>query len=219
MFVLVAGTTRGPSGLTGRDCISEITRVETPRRVLKGSSLVVDVVVTQTGYSRARVPVVVEETGRIVDTQEITLPPDGEAATIQVRFKTADPGARIYRIRIPPQDLVKGGLTSVGKAEYAHRGDRLRRAHGRKQDRSQQQTCHQIHAVFLPGFGRRGGIIAPSRLVASGASTLPTAPDTHAGMALHLEHQCWDGPAAVYTCGQRPPSTSPANPPPAARQR
>src|SRR5882672_11667242 len=47
----------------------QVTRVETPRVVLKGSSLVVDVVVTQTGYSGKTVPLNVEDGGRIVATE------------------------------------------------------------------------------------------------------------------------------------------------------
>lgn len=81
----------------------EVTRVETPRRALKGTSLVVDLVVTQSGFAGARVPLIVEDGGRLVNTQEITLPPDGEAATVKVRFKLTDQGARSIRFRIPVQ--------------------------------------------------------------------------------------------------------------------
>ena len=70
----------------------QVTRVETPRRVLEGTSLVVDVVVTQTGFAGAKVPLVVEEDGRTVGIQDITLPPDGESQTIKVRFKAAAAG-------------------------------------------------------------------------------------------------------------------------------
>ena len=53
----------------------QVTRVETPRAVLKGTSLVVDVVITQTGYAGATVPLNVEDEGRIVSSQKVTLPP------------------------------------------------------------------------------------------------------------------------------------------------
>jgi uncharacterized membrane protein len=82
----------------------QITRVETPRRALKGSSLVIDVVVTQTGYAGSKVPLVVEDDGRIVSTQDITLPRDGEAETMHVRFKVSDIGPRTIRFRIPVQN-------------------------------------------------------------------------------------------------------------------
>src|SRR5207244_7753930 len=55
----------------------QVTRVETPRTALKGTALVVDVVLTQTGYAGTAVPLTVEDDGRIVSTQQITLPPDG----------------------------------------------------------------------------------------------------------------------------------------------
>jgi len=81
----------------------QVTRVETPRRALKGSSLVIDVVVTQNGYAGTRVPIIVEDDGRMVGTQDITLPRDGEAETVHVRFKVTDVGPRTIRFRIPVQ--------------------------------------------------------------------------------------------------------------------
>jgi uncharacterized membrane protein len=90
----------------GKDRLSrdvQVTRAETPRRVLKGTSLVVDVVVTQTGYSGAKVPLLVEESGRLISTQDITLPADGESQTIKVRFKASDVGPQVFRFRIPVQ--------------------------------------------------------------------------------------------------------------------
>src|SRR5262249_9572157 len=48
----------------------QVTRIETPRSALKGTALVVDVVVTQTGYAGRTVPMSVEDDGRIVSTQE-----------------------------------------------------------------------------------------------------------------------------------------------------
>lgn len=81
----------------------QLTRVETPRRALKGTSLVVDVLVSQTGYAGAKVPVVVEDGGRIVASEDITLPGDGDADTVRVKFKLDETGARQFRFRIPVQ--------------------------------------------------------------------------------------------------------------------
>src|SRR5207344_2700409 len=81
----------------------QVTRVETPRTVLKGTSLVVNVVLTQTGYAGAKVPLNVEDEGRIVGTKEVTLPPDGETATVQISFTASDAGPRAYRFKIPVQ--------------------------------------------------------------------------------------------------------------------
>src|SRR5262245_61836785 len=81
----------------------QITRVETPRSVLKGTALVVDAVVSQTGYAGQTVPLSVEDDGRIVSTQEVTLPADGESTTVKVRFTAKDAGARVFRFLIPTQ--------------------------------------------------------------------------------------------------------------------
>jgi uncharacterized membrane protein len=81
----------------------QITRVETPRATLKGTSLAVDVVVSQTGYSGKTVPLVVEDEGRIVDQQDITLPGDGQSATVRVTFAANDAGPRLFKFKINPQ--------------------------------------------------------------------------------------------------------------------
>src|SRR4051794_618151 len=81
----------------------QVTRVETPRSVLKGTALVVDVVLSQTGYSGQTVPLSVEDDGRIVSTQEVTLPADGESATVKVRFTANEAGARTFKFKVPVQ--------------------------------------------------------------------------------------------------------------------
>ncbi|MBZ5556475.1 MAG: glutamine amidotransferase [Acidobacteriia bacterium] len=81
----------------------QVTRVETPRSVLKGSAMVVDVVLSQTGYGGQKVPITVEDDGRLISTQEVALPPDGESATVKVRFTAAEAGARVFRFKVPVQ--------------------------------------------------------------------------------------------------------------------
>jgi len=81
----------------------QVTRVETPRSVLKGTQLVVDVVLSQTGYGGQTIPLSVEDDGRIVSTQEVTLPPDGESATVKVRFTASEAGARLFKFKVPTQ--------------------------------------------------------------------------------------------------------------------
>ena len=82
----------------------QVTRIETPRSVLKGTSLVVDVMLSQTGYSGKNVMLTVEDDGHIATTQNVTLPADGEAASVRVRFTAADAGARLFRFKVAPQD-------------------------------------------------------------------------------------------------------------------
>ena len=81
----------------------QVTRVETPRRALKGSALVLDLVITQTGYAGQKVPLIVEDDGRVVSSQDITLPGDGESETVKVRLKTTETGSRLFRFRVPVQ--------------------------------------------------------------------------------------------------------------------
>lgn len=81
----------------------QISRVDTPRRVLKGTALVVDVVVMQTGYAGQKVPLNVETDGRLLAQQEITLPANGESSTLRVQFLAPEGGLKTFRFRIPQQ--------------------------------------------------------------------------------------------------------------------
>jgi len=81
----------------------QITRVETPRSTLKGTSLAVDVVISQTGYAGQTVPLHVEDEGRIVSSQDVALPPNGQSTTVRVNFTASDAGARVFKFRIEPQ--------------------------------------------------------------------------------------------------------------------
>jgi uncharacterized membrane protein len=81
----------------------QIDRVSTPRSVLKGTSLMIDVLVTQTGFAGESVMLNVENDGRIVGSQEVKLPMDGEPAAVRVRFTAADAGARVFKFRIAPR--------------------------------------------------------------------------------------------------------------------
>ncbi len=81
----------------------QIDRVSTPTSALKGTSLMVDALVTQTGYAGETVTLDVEDEGRIVGSQELKLPIDGEPAAVRVRFTASDPGPRVFRFRIAPR--------------------------------------------------------------------------------------------------------------------
>ncbi|MEZ4425738.1 MAG: glutamine amidotransferase [Gemmatimonadota bacterium] len=82
----------------------QVTRVETPREVLRGTSVVVDVVLTHTGYTGRTVPLVVEDDGRVVATQDVELGRSGEPSTVRVHFQTSDRGPRVFRFRVPVQE-------------------------------------------------------------------------------------------------------------------
>jgi len=80
----------------------QIDRVSTPRSVLKDASLIVDVVVTQTGYAGRTVTVDVEDEGRIVGSEQVRLPADGSPATARVRAAASEAGPRLFKFRVAP---------------------------------------------------------------------------------------------------------------------
>ena len=81
----------------------EVDRVSTPRSVLKGASLLVDVVVSQTGYGGRTVTVDVEDEGRIVGSEQVRLPDDDSPATVRVRATATEAGPRLFKFRVAPQ--------------------------------------------------------------------------------------------------------------------
>lgn len=90
----------------GRDSLTrdiQVSRVATPRAVLKGTSLVVDVTLTHAGYSGSSVSLNVESDGRIVSSQEVKLAGTGEPTTVRARFTAAEAGPKVFRFRVPPQ--------------------------------------------------------------------------------------------------------------------
>ena len=67
----------------------QIDRVSTPRRVLKNASMMLDVIVRQTGYAGKTVTVDVEDEGQIVGSEKVELPSDGR---------------RLFKFRVAPQE-------------------------------------------------------------------------------------------------------------------
>lgn len=96
VFTVGVGRERFPKDI-------EISRVEAPRTVLQGASLMVNVEVSQRGFDGSSVQLVVEDSGRIVSTQKVTLPRGNEATTVRARVPTTEPGARLFTFRIAPQ--------------------------------------------------------------------------------------------------------------------
>src|SRR5688572_22700880 len=82
----------------------QIDRVSTPRTVLKNASLLLDVIVRQTGYAGKTVTVDVEDEGRIVGSEKVELPADGSPATVRIRAKASEPGPRLFRFKVAPQE-------------------------------------------------------------------------------------------------------------------
>jgi uncharacterized membrane protein len=91
----------------GRDRFTrdiELTRVEAPRSVLKGSSLVVDVTISHRGFSETPIRLDVEDSGRIINSREVELPDEGETGSVRVHFTASDAGARLFRFNVAPQE-------------------------------------------------------------------------------------------------------------------
>src|SRR5687768_1388398 len=92
----------------------QIDRVSTPRTVLKNASLLIDVLVRQTGYSGRTVTVDIEDEGRIVGSEKVQLPSDGSPASVRVRAIASESGPRLFKFRVAPQD---GELVTQNRSE------------------------------------------------------------------------------------------------------
>jgi hypothetical protein len=81
----------------------QVSRVEAPRRVLRGSTLQVEVTLEQTGYAGEAVNLEVMDDGRIVSSEQVRFPSTGEAVVARTSFKADQAGARQFQFRTAPQ--------------------------------------------------------------------------------------------------------------------
>jgi uncharacterized membrane protein len=94
----------------------QVGRVATPKTALKGTTLMVDVVLSQSGFDGQKVTLDVEDEGTLVSTQEISLPDAGTPASVPVRFTVNEAGPRVLRFRVSPQP---GELVTENNAREA----------------------------------------------------------------------------------------------------
>lgn len=90
----------------GRDTAEkdiQVGRVTAPRAVLAGTTLLLDAVVTAYGYAGQSLTMDVLDGGTIAGSQPFTVGPDGQPATVRVRFTAAEPGPRVFTFRVAPQ--------------------------------------------------------------------------------------------------------------------
>jgi hypothetical protein len=73
----------------------EIRRVQASSSVLKGGTLMAELLIRQRGYGGTRVPLVVEDGGRIVSRDSISLPADGDLVA-RARGRRARSGPRFH---------------------------------------------------------------------------------------------------------------------------
>lgn len=94
----------------------QVGRVVTPKTALKGTTLMVDVVLSQSGFDGQKVTLDVDDEGTLVSTQQVTLPDAGAPASVPVRFTVNEAGPRVLRFRVSPQE---GELVSENNAREA----------------------------------------------------------------------------------------------------
>src|SRR5438132_938675 len=94
----------------------QLGRVQAPGHVLIGSTLVVDVPITQRGYAHMKVPLTVEDGGRIVAQQDVELPADGATTPVRISFAATEEGDHTYKFRIAP---LTGELVTENNTQQA----------------------------------------------------------------------------------------------------
>ena len=78
----------------------EVTRVDLPSSVLKGTSVTAEVRLAHRGLGGEKVQLQVEDAGRLVQSQEVVLPEDGESAVTRVHLTASEAGPRTFRFRV-----------------------------------------------------------------------------------------------------------------------
>jgi uncharacterized membrane protein len=81
----------------------EIASITAPRTALRQATVLLDVVVTHRGYPGTSIPIVVEDSGRIVAQSTIALSREADATPIRLRVPMLDVGARRLLVRVPIQ--------------------------------------------------------------------------------------------------------------------
>jgi uncharacterized membrane protein len=82
----------------------QVSRVDVPRTVLQGTSLAVDVTISHHGFRGRKVPLVVEDAGRIIASEEVELAGNGEPVIHRVLVEADAAGPRLLRFRVPVQN-------------------------------------------------------------------------------------------------------------------
>jgi uncharacterized membrane protein len=86
-----------------------VQRVSAPSNVLAGSSVLLDAAVAVRGVGGEKTTMTVEANGRIVTTEEVTLPREGDVARVRLRVPPLAPGS--YRISVRARALSNETVT------------------------------------------------------------------------------------------------------------
>jgi uncharacterized membrane protein len=102
----------------------QVGRISAPRTVLKGTSLLLDVVVSQRGYSGSTLPLIVEDDNRILAEESVVFGEDGDPTLTRVRFTLEEAGSSRIRIRVPVQDGERVTQNNERRVEVEVKGAR-----------------------------------------------------------------------------------------------
>lgn len=105
----------------------EIRRVEAPHSVMRGSAVAADILIRQRGYANRHLPLIVEDDGKIVAQDTITLPADGDVAPLHVSVFLNRAGARALTFRIPvqPGEQVTQNNSQVALVDVRERREKI----------------------------------------------------------------------------------------------
>jgi hypothetical protein len=102
----------------------EIRRIEAPHTVLKGGTLVVDLMIRQVGFAGHKVPLVVEDGGAIVSRDSIELPANADVAPVRITVPARNAGPRTFTFRIPVQEGEQVEQNNIQQAVVSVRNGR-----------------------------------------------------------------------------------------------
>ncbi len=81
----------------------EVSAPTGPRTALRNATVLLDVVIRHRGFSGQQVPVVVEDSGRIISSTTVQLVRGAESTPVRLRVPTPEAGARLLSVRVPAQ--------------------------------------------------------------------------------------------------------------------
>ena len=82
----------------------QVSRVSLPQSVLKDATVLADVELRYSGYAGQKVRVEVEDGGRLLTREEVTLPRGTDYTSVKLSFTANEGGARQLRVRVAPVD-------------------------------------------------------------------------------------------------------------------
>ncbi len=92
---------------------AEMVRVNTPRRILTGSTVIADALVRLSGYDQGKVSIQVSEDGRALKTENFDIK-GGSAQTVTLEFTPSSPGTHKYTFAVAP---LEGEFTTEDNAQ------------------------------------------------------------------------------------------------------